>query len=218
MRIVIVGRKEYTANYERYLSNIEDAQVLTTLSLQELKHCNGVILPGGGDITPAFFGERNYGSRTIDTELDILQLEAFDYCVRHKLPVLGICKGMQIINVALGGTIIQDLPTAWLHQYQDGDQYHITITAPGSILNTLYGKKLIVNSAHHQGIRQVGRGLVPIQWCPLDGCIEAIMHENLPILGLQWHPERIDEARAGISNRPLLHFFLRWVAENNYKG
>ena len=202
MKIAIVGRKKDTVRYEKYFSAIP-AQTFTTLSLGELDGCDAVILPGGGDITPAFFGECNKGSSDIDTELDILQIQAVDYCIRHHLPLLGICKGMQVINVALGGTLIQDLPTAGKHKYIENDQHHITRIAPGSFLYELYGKELIVNSAHHQGVGKLGNQLIPIQWCPDDGCVEAIVHETLPIIGFQWHPERLGNAYLPADEVPL---------------
>lgn len=210
MKIAIIGRKKDTLRYEKYLSAIP-SHAFTTLSLGDITSCNAVLLPGGGDITPAFFGEHNKGSRNIDTELDIIQLQAADYCIRYRLPLLGICKGMQVINVAFGGTIIQDLPTAHLHKYVERDQYHTTSIAPDSFLSKLYGPKMTVNSAHHQGIGTIGKNLHPIQWCPEDQCIEAIVHEKLPIIGLQWHPERLSRDLAGTDGTPFLFYLASFI-------
>lgn len=197
MRIAIVGKKTETKNYVEYVKDL-NLEPCVTLNLGEIADCGALLLPGGGDITPAFFGEKNRGSKNIDTELDILQLQALDFAVKKELPVLGICKGLQIINVGLGGSIIQDMPTADLHKYIGGDQYHPTVIAKGSWLYELYGAGCIVNSAHHQSICRLGNGLKAVQFCPDDGCIEAVAHSSLPILGVQWHPERIEIGRAHV--------------------
>lgn len=210
MKIAILGRKKDTRNYERYVTGIP-ATPIVTLNPGELTSCDGLILPGGGDITPAFFGEHNTDSMNIDTELDILQLQALDFCLRGHMPVLGICKGMQLINVSFGGTIIQNLDTAACHKYCGKDQYHTTNILPSSCLFPLFGPTAIVNSAHHQAVKNLGKGLLPIQWCPSDNCIEAIVHDHLPILGLQWHPERLDATQTSVTGEKILSLFTSWI-------
>lgn len=210
MKVAIAGRKPDTGNYVKYV-NAQGYEALVTLELREIDCCDGLILPGGGDITPAFFGEQNRGSRNIDTELDILQLQALDLCVKNRIPVLGICKGIQIINVGLGGTLYQDMPTAERHQYDGCDKYHNSIAAKDSWIYKLYGERFTVNSAHHQAIKKLGDGLVAVQYCPEDECIEAIIHKELPILGVQWHPERIDSRSAGICGEKILNYFISRV-------
>lgn len=207
MRIAIVGKETETKNYVEYVKGL-NLKPCVTLNPKELAGCDALLLPGGGDITPAFFGEKNRGSKNIDTELDILQLQALELAMNKKLPVLGICKGLQIINVGLGGTIVQDMPTAALHKYTDGDQYHSTAIIERSWLHGLYGSGCIVNSAHHQSIGRLGNGLKAVQFCPYDNCIEAVAHSTLPILGVQWHPERIDEKKAMLSGQKVLSYFV----------
>ncbi len=216
MKIAILGRKKDTVNYENFIRSLP-ATPITTLSPSILATCDGLVLPGGGDITPAFFGAHNMGSRNIDTELDILQFQALDICLRRKIPVLGICKGMQVINVALGGTITQHLPTAASHEYRNGDQYHNTTTLEHSCLHTLFGSHAVVNSAHHQGVDRLGYGLRAIQWCEEDGCVEAMIHESLPLLGLQWHPERLDKTRTTLDGHALLQLWAAWISCDSHK-
>lgn len=206
MRIAIVGKKTETKNYVNYVKGM-DMEPCVTLLPADLTDCDALLLPGGGDITPAFFGEKNKGSKNIDTELDILQLQALELAIQNRLPVLGICKGLQVINVGLGGSIIQDMPTASLHRYAGDDQYHPTVISRKSWLYSLYGTSCIVNSAHHQAIGRLGKGLEAVQTCPADGCIEAVAHSSLPIIGVQWHPERIDAKKAMLSGQKVLSYF-----------
>lgn len=207
MKIAIAGNKTATENYVRFV-DAAGAEPVVTLNQGRIAGCDALLLPGGGDITPGFFGEKNHGSRNIDTELDILQLQALAFCVRERKPILGICKGMQLINVGLGGTVVQDLPTAWMHRYHDRDQYHTSVIEGSSWLHSLYGGEARINSAHHQSIGVIGRGLRVVQRCPLDGCPEALAHESLPIIGVQWHPERLDAGETAVSGEKVLLYFL----------
>ena len=208
MKIAILGRKKDTQNYVNYVTRLSCTPI-QTLSPGEAAACDMLILPGGGDITPAFYGEEIDGSFSIDTELDVLQLQALEYAVQQKMPVLGICKGMQLINVDMGGTMVQDISTPQIHRSPNGDQYHNTHIKKGSFLWELYGEEAVVNSAHHQCVKQLGKGLVPIQWCPEDNILEAFVHESLPIVGVQWHPERIRQEFTPTSGDQLLAHFLR---------
>lgn len=209
MEIGIAGRAGEIANYVRY---VEAAGLVPVVTLDQgvLSGCSALLLPGGGDITPAFYGERNHGCGNVDTELDILQLQAFDLALGQGMPVLGICKGLQVINVGLHGTLVQDLGDSGnqRHRYENGDKYHKSVIKEASWLYECYGGEAMVNSAHHQAIARLGEGLKAVSRCPFDDCIEAIAHESLPVIGVQWHPERIDPGKSGTDGRKVLEWFV----------
>lgn len=153
---------------------------------------DGLLLPGGVDVNPICYHCANVACELIDDALDDRQMKALDAFVKAEKPVLGICRGHQMINVYFGGTLIQDLPQASAHSRRgcEGDKVHGTVAEPGSALFDLYGGAFPVNSSHHQGVETPGEGLRIIQWSD-DGVVEGMAHETLPILAVQWHPERM---------------------------
>lgn len=187
-KILIAGYPELTANYERAFRHLGVLPV-TTLHVPDTSPYEGLILPGGGDIDPRLFGQLNRGSASIDPALDRLQLAVLKSFILDKKPVLGICKGLQLINVFFGGDIIQDLSTAKNHKYIEKDQVHST-TAVSSFLSRLYGNHFSVNSAHHQGVDTPGQGITYLQYAR-DFVVEGLCHDFLPVIGVQWHPERM---------------------------
>lgn len=190
MRAAILGYAERVGNYTAALEAV-GVEPFVTLSPAEASTCAGLLLPGGGDVDPARFGQPDRGSRDIDLSLDEAQLTALDLFVKAGKPILGICRGHQVLNIYFGGDLVQDLPTALTHMAtEQDDRLHPVTLAPGSLLCRLYGDTAPVNSAHHQGLDRIGAGLRATAWAP-DGVIEAIEHETLPILGVQFHPERM---------------------------
>lgn len=189
-KVAVMG---YGKNVPNYVSALEAVGLrpVITLDPAEAAACAGLLLPGGGDIDPARFGQTNAGSRDIDPYLDEVQLAALDAFVRGEKPVLGICRGHQVVNIGLGGSLVQDLPTADSHMaHGHTDSVHPAENLPGSVLYGLYGAGMIVNSAHHQGLGAMGAGLRAVSFAP-DGTVEAAEHERLPILTVQFHPERM---------------------------
>lgn len=181
-----------------------------TLKTSQLADCQLILFPGGGDIAPVFYGQYNRQSKNIDTSLDLYQLNALDFALSHHIPILGICKGMQLINTYFGGTLTQHIRNISDHYVQGNDIYHETYLKPDTFLSNICGTKISVNSAHHQKIEKLGNNLEAIQWCSTDNCIEAIYHNTLPILGLQWHPERINTALCPLDSKHLLQGMLRY--------
>lgn len=188
MKILIAGIPGHADNYEHALS-LCHAAFETSLHPADLSACDGLLLPGGGDLHPSWFGQEDQGSLSVDRELDRAQFALLNAFLAAGKPVLGICRGMQLINVCLGGSLIQHLPSADTHCWNGQDQIHPADCLPGSLLSRLYGASCLVNSAHHQGAGTVASGLTVTQTAH-DGVIEGLEHKNMPVLGVQWHPER----------------------------
>lgn len=149
---------------------------------------DGLLLCGGNDIFPLHYGQELNGALDFDKERDIAELELTKAFIDTGKPILGICRGMQLLNVALGGTLIQDLPLSHLHRSHNGiDSVH-SLRASG-ILSQLYGTEFNVNSAHHQALNAIGRGLIIT--ATSGDVIEAVEHKAKPYLGVQFHPERM---------------------------
>ena len=170
--------------------------------------CAGLLLCGGGDIESGIYGQENQGSEAPDRERDRAELELFRAFFEAGRPIFGICRGMQLINVALGGDMVQDLPPEQrtLHTSEAGDLVHRVRARPGGLLYELYGPAFSVNSAHHQAAGRLGSGLRAVQWAG-DGVVEALCHERLPVWAVQWHPERLGDRAPG---RRLMGAFLEW--------
>lgn len=208
-RILIAGEMDKTINYENAMKRL-GVLTRTSLHVPSTVLYDGLILPGGGDIDPKLFGQLNKGTRHFDPVLDRLQLAILNAFILDKKPVLGICKGMQIINIYFGGDLIQHLENSKEHEYIGKDQVHETVAGKGSFLEKLYGERFAVNSAHHQGVDATGRGIEYIQFAP-DGVVEGLKHSYLPVFGVQWHPERLcfDHRRQDAVNGAVLLEYFR---------
>lgn len=207
-RILIAGEPDKTTNYENAMKRL-GVLTRTSLHVPDTVLYDGLILPGGGDIDPRLFGQLNKGTRFFDPMLDRLQLAILNAFILDKKPVLGICKGMQIINIYFGGDMIQHLENSKEHEYIGKDQLHETVAGKGSFLEKLYGEQFVVNSAHHQGVDSPGRGIEYIQFAP-DGVVEGLKHSYLPVLGVQWHPERLcfdHKRKDAVNGAVLLEYF-----------
>lgn len=177
---------------------------------------DGLLLPGGYDIDPELYGQKDHACHHIERQVDEAQLRLCRLFAEAGKPILGICKGHQVINVCFGGTLHQDLSQAAQHspKHGDPDLVHETTAVEGSWLAQVYGARFPVNSCHHQGVDRLAEGFVPIQYS-LDGVLEGMAHESLPILSVQWHPERMcgenlrDDTVDGL---PVFAYFRRLIA------
>lgn len=159
--------------------------------------CDGFLFCGGADITPLLFGQEPVnGIGETNIRLDIFQLRLMRKVLESQKPVLAICRGLQILNVACGGTIYQDLSLKQgdsLNHMQNSisrqDISHKVTVKPGTMLHRITGGILYTNSFHHQALHKLGKGLVSSAKTS-DGAIEAVeMPERSFVIGVQWHPE-----------------------------
>lgn len=165
--------------------------------VQEL---SGLVLQGGADLAPESYGEQTIGKWLGDRIRDEYELELMDLFLRQGKPVFGICRGFQIMNTYYGGTLFQDIATQRPESiaHRDAEEYdhmhHGIRFEKDSFLQELYAdaKDPMVNSVHHQAVKDLGKGLLPQAYCTEDGILEAFIHEDAEpgkVLGVQWHPE-----------------------------
>lgn len=180
--------------------------------------CDGLLLSGGPDIEPELFGETIYNDTvhmdTPRTKYEYALLKAF---LEKGKAVMGICRGEQLINVYLGGDMYQDLAHQKGLFHSSYELRHKVKAEPGSFIEKLLGSEFMVNSTHHQAVRNLAPGLKLAARSEADGVIEAYEHESLPIFGVQWHPERLtnimrDERTPDMA--PLFTYFLEKVKAN----
>lgn len=173
--------------------------------------CDGLLLSGGADLDPVLYGEEILNDTVkIKPERDAFELELFRaFCERGK-PVFGICRGCQVINVALGGTLYQDLVEQKGLVHFDVQLRHRVHAEEGSVLWKCFGETFFTNSTHHQSVKDIAPGL-RVTARSAEGIVEAFEHESLPVFATQFHPERLtgelwDERTPDFA--PLFDYFI----------
>jgi putative glutamine amidotransferase len=198
--LTYTGTPEKHENYVRWLQQDDEIEVIK-LSVEEgdVDSCDALVLSGGVDIHPSFYGGGlDYASRPVEwrPERDEFEKAALGRAWTLGKPVLGVCRGLQLINVCRGGTLVQDLGVQGdkTHQNTPEDKQHGVRIAAGSLLYTIAGEGGEANSAHHQAIDRLGKGLL-VNCRAEDGVIEGIewaAPDGRPfMLAVQWHPERM---------------------------
>jgi len=170
------------------------------LVCQQIESCDGIIMTGGYDVHPKFYSENQHQHKNLEivsSRVDLHQMELARLAVEKNIPTLGICRGMQLINVVNGGSLYQDVSeiSGEILKHRAADlsnivEHQITIESD-SILNGILGESVIVNSYHHQSVNRIGDGL-RVTACAPDGVIEAVEMINKKfVVGVQWHPEKM---------------------------
>lgn len=185
-----------------------------------IMNVDGLVLSGGPDLDPIHFDKVDQRDRcSIDLKRDSIELKAIEVATKKNIPILGICRGLQILNVYFGGDLITDIPTDVEnhinHQQKSGDSYHKIIIENNTLLHKLIdANEIEVNSNHHQSIGKISDKFI-IGSKTSDGVIESIEFKELNshwIFAVQWHPERLDyESNA---SKKILFEFVKEVEKN----
>ena len=171
-----------------------------------LDELDGLLLSGGSDLDPGYYGEEPVPELGVTMpERDAFEMALLEHALRRQIPIFGICRGMQMLNVALGGTLYQDLPSQMDHMVLLGHRqetpkwqptHEVEVDGGSKVAEILGTDELKVNSYHHQAIKDLASGLVAAARSP-DGVIEAVESSDLSerwLIGVQWHAEAMREA------------------------
>lgn len=198
-------------NYRRWIEQESGAEVIRLdkgVTAADVERCDGVVLSGGEDVHPRYYRKTEYLElcQEIDEERDAMEWKVLETTEKKQIPVLGICRGLQVANVFLGGTLIPDIPTFGKFDHaktEAADRYHIVHVDENSMLREVVGASSgTVNSAHHQSADRIGKGLVA-NAISVDGIVEGLERRRGATGGfmllVQWHPERMNEPESPFS-------------------
>ena len=186
-------------------------------NLHALDRCHGVVLTGGEDVHPKFYGApekvRELDPKEINEERDKFEFRVIESALKEELPILGICRGLQIVNVHLGGTLIPDIPSAGKPDHAKNEGYdrthRINVLDDTLLQNIVKLRNGEVNSAHHQAAERIGRDLIASAVSE-DGIIEGLEwgeRDGKPFfLLVQWHPERMRDSEGPFTKNLLVEF------------
>jgi putative glutamine amidotransferase len=188
-------------------------------NLSELAKCNALVLAGGGDVYPAFYGQKNKIKllKGVNKERDKFEIKIIHSALKNKIPILGICRGMQIVNVALGGTLIGDLEEAGFknHRVAQKNRFHKITIEKNTLLSKIIGSgNRIVNSSHHQAIGLMAKHLKVSARsfdCVLEGAEWKNPNGKSPMLLIQWHPERM---KTSATSKKIIKLFIKKIKQH----
>lgn len=204
--LTFTGSEHKHHNYVRWLKASDDIELVIISpmenNLKEVKKCDGLLLAGGRDLHPQLYNSKNIhyhnAPEYFDEKRDSFEAESFNIAMEKELPVLAVCRGMQLVNCILGGSLVQDLGDILnrIHKREGGkDKAHGINIVPGTLFNKIAeAERTVANSAHHQSIDRLGKGL-KVNCMADDSTIEGLEWaepKGKPfLLCVQWHPERM---------------------------
>ncbi len=232
--VTYTGSEEKHNNYVNWLKGNDDIDIITLSvadnNLDTIKGLDALIMTGGVDVHP-----ENYNNWSINypnapaqfqPERDAFETKAFKLAQEEKLPVLAICRGMQLVNCILGGNLTQDMgpQTNALHRKENADAKHEVNILPGTLLKAItHAEKDNANSDHHQCVNEPAKGL-RVNALSADGIIEGYEWENKTgkpfLLGVQWHPERMYTFNLQLStlSKNIRDYFINELKKNRQRG
>ena len=181
--------------YYQFLSPYFDIEIVVPRKDRQYQDVvdrnNALLICGGNDIDPHYYHQESHHSNTLEDHLiETMDFDIFQQFYEAKKPILGICRGIQVINILFHGSLYQDIPSQYPTLIQHNKDYHHVLIQKDTLLSRYFPSQIKVNSSHHQNIKDVPKTL-KISAISEDGLIEGI--ENNQILAVQWHPERMDE-------------------------
>ena len=177
--------------------------------------CDALLLSGGQDVDPTWYGEEPLNdSVVIDLARDAYEMELCRAFLARKKPIMAICRGFQLLNVVLGGTLYQDLLAQMGFIHSNSEIRHPFYAEEGSVLHQLYGEVFRVNSTHHQAVRELGRGL-RITGRSIEGIVESYESDDPQqlIWGTQFHPERLTGAQWDDRTPDFADYFAAFIQQ-----
>ncbi len=218
-------RRMITEMYQTYTDAIFHAGGIPMITCdhcaQEMAElCDGLLLTGGADMDPELYGETPLNASVKPLpERTAFEKPLFEAFLAAGKPIMGICRGSQLINVCMGGTLYQDLVEQKGYVHMNGDIRHEVYAEEGSVLCRLFGKQFRTNSTHHQAVKELAPGF-HVTARSIEGIVEAYEHDTLPILATQFHPERLtgilwDDRTPDF--KPYFQYFLEMVTAHAAK-
>ena len=188
-KVFIYGNKNVLVNYKNAILKLNTLPVIST-NISLSNDCDCLLLAGGGDVYSEFYSEKDEFCLNKNFLRDFSEFALINFFILKNAPILGICRGLQVLNVYFGGSLNQKILQNNLHFLPKTDCYHKIYLTNNCYFSHILRKLSVVNSAHRQSVKTLGKGLKTVA-VSKDNTVEALYHEKLKISAFQFHPERL---------------------------